>query len=301
MAPVENVVAIVVTYDPKIPRLQTALDALGQQVLHLFIVDNGSKNLNEVRALVANVASRSLIEMGSNQGIGAALNRGVCVALAHAPRWFLTMDQDSVVQEGAIASILEEWQLLPESTKIKTGILALRPQPQRGSIWLTRYVDQLQILGHEANFQERRAVITSGNLIHENAVHLIDFDTELFIDQVDFAFCAKVRAQGFRILQQNKVSMDHQLGDIAETNGKDHPYENAQRFFYIVRNSTYLVIRRKIGLRFFLGQLIVFSGAYLSVNGVRAIPRCIAIIFRGLYDGITRRLGRREYPFLQSP
>ena len=152
MAPVKNVVAIVVTYNPKIPRLQTALDALGQQVLHLFIVDNGSKNLNEVRALVANVASRSLIEMGSNQGIGAALNRGVSVALAHAPRWFLTMDQDSVVQEGAIASILEEWQLLSESTKIKTGILALRPQPQRGSIWLTRYVDQLQILGHEANF-----------------------------------------------------------------------------------------------------------------------------------------------------
>jgi GT2 family glycosyltransferase len=113
MAPVENVVAIVVTYNPKIPRLQTALDALGQQVLHLFIVDNGSKNLNEVRALVANVTSRSLIEMGSNQGIGAALNRGVSVALAHAPRWFLTMDQDSVVQEGAIASILEEWQLLP--------------------------------------------------------------------------------------------------------------------------------------------------------------------------------------------
>jgi rhamnosyltransferase len=69
MAPVENVVAIVVTYNPKIPRLQTALDALGQQVLHLFIIDNGSKNLNEVRALAANVASRSLIEIGSNRGI----------------------------------------------------------------------------------------------------------------------------------------------------------------------------------------------------------------------------------------
>jgi rhamnosyltransferase len=121
----------------------------------------------------------------------------------------------------------------------------------------------------------------------------------VFIDQVDFDFCYAVRVAGYRVIQQKQISMDHILGERFDDTVKDHPYENAQRVYYIIRNSTYLVLRRRLGVRFYFVQVIVFSGAFISINGVTAIAHCLAVLARGFVDGVLGRMGRREYAFLQ--
>jgi hypothetical protein len=94
--------------------------------------------------------------------------------------------------------------------------------------------------------------------------------------------------------------MDHILGGRYPDTEKEHPYENAQRLYYIARNSTFLVLRRHLRVRFYVVQIVVFCGAFISMNGVRFLPLCGRVMLRAVVDAVTGRLGRREYPYLSK-
>ena len=115
------------------------------------------------------------------------------------------------------------------------------------------------------------------------------------MDQVDYAFCATVRSRGWRILECTDVLMDHQIGKSVEVAGMMRRYETGQRLYYIVRNSTFLVLRRQLPASVYLAQLVSWGWAYVVVNGLSAVPREMAILVAGLSDGILRRLGQRQY------
>jgi len=144
-------------------------------------------------------------------------------------------------------------------------------------------------------------LITSGNLVRREVAEAIPYEESLFIDQVDYAFCATVRSRGWRILECTDVLMDHQIGKAVETAGMVRRYETGQRLYYIVRNSTFLVLRRQLPASVYLAQLVSWGWAYAVVNGLSAAPREMAIILAGLGDGILRRLGQRRYWFLAEP
>ncbi len=273
--------------------------ALRDQVDGVVIVDNGSGNRHDIEARLRDYADVDFVGLDENRGIGAALNVGADVALREGPEWILTLDQDTLVHEGAVAGILHDWSGLDQRVRERCGIVALRPHPQPGSIWLTRYVEGLQVIGDRGAFVERRGVITSGNLVRADLVRRLPFNEAMFIDQVDFEFCSSLRRLGYIVLQQKKISMDHVLGERFDDVERVHPYENAQRLYYIVRNSTYMVLRRRLIVRIYVAQVVVFCGAYVSVNGVGSVPHCLAVALRGFVDGLFNRLGRREYPFLQ--
>jgi rhamnosyltransferase len=226
------------------------------------------------------------------------LNLGVRHHLIFQPDWIVTLDQDTLVHAGAVDAILASFDALEEGRRDEIGILAMRAHPQPSSIWITRYADRLLVLNELESFEERRGVITSGNLVRADVLRRISFDEDLFIDQVDFDFCFAVRHLGYRVLLHKSISMDHVLGERFHDTDKEHPYENAQRVYYIIRNSTYLVVRRRLTLRFYVAQAIVFCGAFVSMNGVLSLAHCARVVLRGVYDGVTGRLGRREYPFL---
>lgn len=290
--------AVIVTFNPDLTRLALAVESLRPQVQHVTIVDNGSGNVDAISSLCDEHSGVEFLGLGDNRGIGAALNAGVRRSLAANPAWILTMDQDTVVFQDDVASILAAVDSLAPRYRDRVGILAMRAQPQPSSIWITRYADRLQVIKRLEMFEERRGVITSGNLVRADVARRVSFDEQLFIDQVDFEFCYTVRRLGYHVLLHEKISMDHVLGGRYHDTGKEHPYENAQRVYYIARNSTFLVLRRHIPAAFYFVQMIVFCGAFVSMNGARSLPLCGRVILRGVIDGLTGRLGRREYPFL---
>jgi GT2 family glycosyltransferase len=155
------------------------------------------------------------------------------------------------------------------------------------------------VLRELGEFRERRGVITSGNLVRADLARQIRFNEALFIDQVDFDFCYSLRRRGYIVLQQKAITMDHVLGERYLDVERIHPYENAQRLYYIVRNSSYLVLRRRLLVRYYVVQVVVFCGAFVSINGVNSIPLCVAVVARGMVDAVQGRMGRREYPILK--
>ncbi len=290
--------AVVVTWNPDLSRLAAALDALAPQVDAIIIVDNGSANYEDLVTRCGAREDLEVVGLRDNRGIGAALNVGVARALLAHPTWIMTMDQDTLVSDGAVAEVLREYAALDERRRASCALLALRPHPQPASIWLTRYADRLLVLGDVDGFVERRGVITSGNLVRADVSRRVAYDEQLFIDQVDFDFCHSLRRLGFRVFQQKIITMDHILGERYDDLERIHPYENAQRLYYIVRNSTYLVLRHRLLVRFYLAQVIVFCGAFVSVNGATSAVQCVRVVARGVIDAVGGRMGRREYPFL---
>jgi rhamnosyltransferase len=293
-----NVRAVVVTFNPDLPRLTQVVESLAPQVDGIVIVDNGSNNSDDVRAVAQKTARVDFLGLPDNRGIGAALNVGSRHALLSNPDWILTMDQDTVVHVGGVDAILASFTSLKRELQDRVAILAMRPHPQPSSIWITRYADRLLVLSDLESFVERIGVITSGNLVRADVLERLWFNESLFIDQVDFDFCYSVRHSGYCILQHKSISMDHVLGERFSDSDKEHPYENAQRVYYIMRNSTYLVMRRRLPLRFYFVQVIVFSGAFVSMNGANSVFHGALVVLRGMLDGALGRLGRREYSFL---
>ena len=289
---------VVVTWKPDVERLAAVLDALAPQVGGIIVVDNGSEDFGALAARWSGHEDIEFVGLSENRGIAAALNVGVSRALSKDPAWILTMHQDTLVGEGAVAGALEDLAALDEPVRSRCALVALRPHPQPASIWLTRYAERLLVTGDLGAFVERRGVITSGNLVRADVARAVPYDERLFIDQVDFDFCYSLRHRGLRVVQQKTITMDHILGERYDDAARLHPYENAQRLYYIVRNSTYLVLRRRLLVRHYLAQVIMFCGAYVSVNGARSTAQCARVVAVGVVDGVLGRLGRREYRFL---
>ena len=297
------VAAIVVTHEPEIDALVLTLLETSRQVSRTVVVDNGSQSQVELMRRLESLPGVALIGLDRNRGIAAALNLGVrrLAAEGRDHTWVLTLDQDTLLHPGAINSLVGSLDLLDASTRDECGVVGLRHKPvevpQGPWRWAERHV-RVRDLGHR--LRERRLLITSGNLVRREVAETIPYEEPLFIDQVDYAFCAAVRSRGWRILECTDVLMDHQIGKSVEAAGVRR-YETGQRLYYIVRNSTFLVLRRRLPASVYLAQLVSWGWAYAVVNGLSAVPREMAILVAGLADGILRRLGQRRYWFLAEP
>ncbi len=293
-----RVVAVVITWRADLPRLSLVLSRLVAQVHGVVVVDNGSPARAELRRLVSSIGAVQLLELPTNLGIGAALNIGVKRAIIQRPEWILTVDQDTVIGLNAVAEVVDAYEQLPENLKHACGILAMRCGPPGPGNAVTRWGHRRLVVGRQGRFAEKRLVITSGNLVRAALARDIGFNEPLFVDQVDFDFCATVRRRGFRVLEYERSCMDHRLGRSIDLSGQLHSAEGPQRLYYIARNSTFLLLRRRLQVGFYLSQIISWSGAYIIANGAHSGVRCAAIVALGLFDGTVGRLGKREYRLL---
>ena len=87
--------------------------------------------------------------------------------------------------------------------------------------------------------------VTSGNLVNvESWKSVQGYNESLFIDGVDFDFCIKLRAKGYKILRLNSVYILHEVGHghMIHIFGRKLAAMNHShiRLYYIVRNYLYL-------------------------------------------------------------
>jgi rhamnosyltransferase len=299
----ESVTAVVVTHEPDIDALVLTVLETSRQVGHIVVVDNGSQSQVTLISRLEGLPGVALIGLEENRGIAAALNVGVRhLASENGHTWVLTLDQDTLLHAGAISSLLGSIDLLDVKMRDECGVVGLRHKPIQVPRGPWRWAERncrVRELGN--GLRERRLLITSGNLVRREVAETIPYEESLFMDQVDYAFCAAVRSRGWRVLEFTDVLMDHQIGKSVEVKGIVRQYETGQRLYYIVRNSTFLVLRRQLPVSVYLAQLLSWTWAYVVVNGALACPRETLILLAGLGDGILRRLGHRQYWFLAEP
>ena len=288
----EKCAAAVICYNPDIPRLKACIDAAAGQVQKVYCFDNGSANVEEILALAAQERPAGqcveLIRSPENRGIPAAMNEMLRRADEDGMTWLLSLDQDSVAGEG-MAEKLVEAILSDESAALACPVVY---DGRRGGPG--------EVTGEE-RIGETDFCITSGCLMDVRKVLEIGgLDEWLFIDFVDNELCHRVRLNGYKIMQNHAVVLDHELGKITPS-----PHAGFYRRFY---DSTHLPLFQKLTYR---REVVPMRVRYATRNCLylkkkyRKYPNPAFTVRWTVYNGLSsivrgRKKGKIASAFLQG-
>ena len=199
----KDICAGVVTYHPDIRLLEANLEALIPQVSMVYVVDNGSENVADVRSYMEGKPNLKLICNSENVGIAKALNQLCTAAKQDGYAWILTMDQDSLP-----ASDMVKWLSTYTDSSVY-GIIAPRVEFRDGDTLILSTKDG------DKDTVEISACITSGSLTRIEAWEKVGgFDEWFFIDRVDNEFCTHLQTGGYVILRVNKALLYQRAGEM---------------------------------------------------------------------------------------
>jgi rhamnosyltransferase len=271
-----TITAGIVSYNPDITLLEENIKSIINQVDHIFVVDNGSNNIDKVHALIRIYSDVSITENTSNYGIAKALNQVFDASQKYGAEWVITLDQDSNCPDGFVKGLCT-----CNDNSRKIGIIA------------PTIIDRnVGMVGHDPvnDIQEVRTCITSGALTNVNAWADIDgFDEKMFIDSVDFDFCYRLRKAGYKVLQTSKVHLIHSIGDAKEHrflfwkfNDLEH---SAFRDYYIAQNNIYYPKKNKLPLHLIRGNFRNLSNIFVVLLYESDKSAKVKAICRGWVNG----------------
>jgi rhamnosyltransferase len=285
-----NVCAVIITFRPVPEHLENAIKARSQ-VQKLVVVDNGSSDqaLAPFRA-AAQQGKFHLIENGENLGIAAALNTGIRWAQSQGCEWVILFDQDSTVTDGLVETLLSAYFADPDREHVGTIV--------------PTYIDRVSL--NEMPVERSKAgqiltVSTSSSLIPQSVFGRCGYFREDFvIDQIDYEFCLRIVAAGYRIVQSTDARLMHSLGERKEYGvGGRHllvsTHHNAKRRYYIIRN-------RVILLKLFWNKFPSYCFNLFTLTWKDTIKILLVEkdkleklknTFKGLVDGLLGRMGKR--------
>lgn len=194
----------IVTYNPEMERLMENIYAILPQVKKLIIVDNASRNVDELKAKFRDDNRIILIENKENKGIATALNQIMETSIQQGFQWTLTLDDDSVVP----SDMIEQYQKYISKEQVAMIVPVIQDRTMEGF-----YENRIK----EEEYEYIETAITSGTLMN-NAVwrEVNGFEDKLFIDYVDFDYCMRVKIAGYRVLRVNGVKLLHEIGNATE-------------------------------------------------------------------------------------
>lgn len=249
-----KIAAGIVTYNPDIVRLQENIDAVLNQVEHLIIVDNASKNKDMWLEKLADIEKVTILQNDTNEGIAKALNQIVECSGKLDCEWTLTLDEDSVVP----VNMIEEYKKYIDMDRVAMIV----------SVIEDRTMDVIDVDGAiKMHHEYVDTAITSGTLMNNQVwIEVGGFTEELFIDYVDFDYCMKLKKSQYKILRVNAVHLLHELGNASEIKlftflGKVFFWcppigrrfqelryttnHSAERLYYVTRNQYYYMDKYK--------------------------------------------------------
>lgn len=270
-----NICAGIVTYNPELIRLKENIESIQKQVSKIIIVDNGSKNYNELEKCIFTCKTNyEIIKNKENFGIAKALNQLCEKAIEDNYKWIITLDQDSIAPNNLVEKL--EKNISDEVAIISPNIVY-------------RNNEKFSIRKNGIEYVEW--VITSASLTNLKLWKKIKFDEKLFIDGVDRDYCIRANQLGYKIIKDYDVELVHELGNLKcrKILGRTIYVTNhsAIRKYYMVRNVIYLDKKLNENRRFsHIGKNIIKTIAF-EKDKIQKIKS----IFKGIKDGIYMKRG----------
>jgi len=292
------IIAIVWTYNPDVKLLAEVLSSTFGIVNGIVVVDNGSENVLGIKNTIRRLCPNALfIELGFNSGVHA-LNIGMHYALKMGAKWILLLDDDTVLIHEVVHKMLESFRELSVRSKdLCERIIAISLMTE-----VPYYLKKFE--GSFVPFYT--CGMFSGTFVKADAIRSgISIRENFFLDQADFDFFNRLRGN-YITVQWIKEAMKHRLGKSYRgplSNlrlpyiGAIRKYEDPFRYYYIVRNSTILLIERRIPLRHYAHQLVAYFIPLVIVHGLR---KAINVLVLGLAHGILRKEGYLDLNIISS-
>lgn len=285
------IISIYVTYNPNIPLLEKAIDSLIEQVDYAIVVDNSPEPSLGFRN------ERVIIEaLGDNIGIAAAQNIGIRKAIELGAEYIVLSDQDTVYPESYVRSMLPVFKEFQDACVVVPKFVDAMKNGEDGFIAVTPVF--FQQFFPSSGCHEILQAIASGKIIKVSSLEEIGLmDEGLFIDWVDFEWCWRARAKGYKIMGNADVLIQHQLGDDSKDLGfREINLRSPIRHYYITRNAFYLSLYSNdldIGHR-----INLFFKSFLYIVGYPCFSKPhlkhLKAVLVGFRHGITKQLGKYE-------
>jgi rhamnosyltransferase len=274
-----NVVAVIWTFNPDISRLKKVLESIELQVNHIIIVDNNSSNFDQIKNLIENykwLDKVTLIKLKYNSGV-RALNIGMQYAIETLkPEFILLLDDDTIVRQDAVNKVLNSIKRSKLNKRIGVACLYTCPGSKIGDLIIFSGPEMF------SGCMVRSSLVENGLRIRE----------DFFLDQADNDFYEEIRKLGYFTVCYREDLIEHRLGHSIKLPLRlplvGSTYEPPWRYYYIVRNSTVLLLERKIDSRLYISQILHFGVPIIIVDGFKKFLRALGL---GLLHGILRRLG----------
>ena len=286
--------ACVVLYNPDDTIFENIL-TYGNYVDKLIVIDNSLKKNNFLIDKLNEIFESKLVYIDNNDnlGIATALNQACDKAIELQFKWILTMDQDSsFINFDHYKKCLEKVQNVNN-----VALLAANTDKEGYS---TCDINECSF-----NYREDKySVITSANIVNlEYFEEIGRFNDKLFIDMVDYDYCLRINIKKFKILYFPDVFVEHKLGEVhlrtnIFTRKKKYKTEhNAQRAYYISRNSLYLsknygkYFPKEFGMLHILNIVFIHDVTKILIYEIDKWNKLKAK-FIGLYHFIINRYGK---------
>ena len=268
-----KIMAGIVLYNPNLDRLEECIESVKHQVDFVVCVDNGSRNIDDIRNALIKYSDMILIANAENLGIAAGLNQLLEVANREEAMWLLTLDQDSVVSPNFIDNSRNYMEI--SDVAIIGPLICDRNDPNQ-DIKVNRNVEYIN------------ECITSVSLMNLQICNIVGiFDEKMFIDYVDFEYCYRVRQCGYKILNNPHAVLVHQLGNgcIKTFLGRKIfvSNHNSLRHYYLVRNCIYFIKKHKLIGRM---SLRIVREIFEIIFFEKKKKEKIICVARGVIDGI---------------
>jgi len=221
-----NLAGVVILYNPDdkvFQNIETYIDEIDV----LYVIDNSDISNNKLVNLLKKIDKICYIPFCENKGIAYPLN--FILNKVQNYEFLLTMDQDSCFKPNMMK-------------KYKANIAIWADKDTSIAVFAA---DNTEIM-HNTPYQLKECVMTSGNIIKTDVAQLVGgFNESLFIDEVDYEFCYRLRRFDYKILIFYDVTMEHHLGNLTRYNvGIWHfnaTNHNVIRRYYMARNMLYIM------------------------------------------------------------
>ena len=258
-----RVLAIIVSYNPKPNALLQCLQTVSDQVSSVLIVDNASKNIDQITECVKTFKENSNFDISifgnsENIGLGAAHNIGIAKAKEKNCSHVLLLDQDSIPMPAMVANLLLAADKKSNQKISAFGVNYLNSDNGSESFFVQ--FGKLKFRRFTCKQQDKdgcvRAdfLISSGSLISLEVFKSIgDMDETLFIDHVDTEWFLRAKENGYvaygvcnAVMQHGLGEKTHRISPFGSNNyGRERnvPQHKPFRYYYIFRNSVALYRR----------------------------------------------------------
>ena len=225
------IAGVVILYHPEeevIRNIQSYLPYINR----LYVADNTEPELSSIAKRLQQDSKIRLLYDGNNEGIAKRLNEAAQLAIEEGYHWLLTMDQDSMFEDGE----MENYLLCAGSFlyKDRTAMFGVEYEIEKKETT-------------DCSPIEKNKVITSGSLLNLRLFTEIGkFNERLFIDEVDFDYCYRARLKKYSVIKFNNVFLHHTLGKISHHKSlknlkvSNRTLHSPQRMYYMVRNFLYV-------------------------------------------------------------
>jgi rhamnosyltransferase len=296
-----RILAVVVTYQPDMPLLESVLTSVVSQVHATLIVDNASNNIDDIERAAREIGAR-VISNKSNLGIAKAHNQGADFARSQGFSHLLLLDQDTVLSSHLVEQLSNDLSSLQKNQSHRIAAVGpayheVNSQKRSRAYQATRTRVMRVALDQDQCPVRSDFIIASGALIPVGAIEAVGlFKEELFIDLVDVEWCFRARAAGFESYISTATTMMHRLGrGTVHIGSREIALHAPMRNYFWIRNALWLSRQRYTPLPWRLHYLIR-SIAFLLVYSILADQKLVRLrhIATGFVDGVWGRLGSRS-------